>query len=111
MELSQPADEMAMDHFTCALYGKIRAHRLETIPELGAPEVTWTSGYTYNKVFIGSQLYAFIEKTTGDIFAVASNGETRARTPSGNIHDRDRLKCCGPFHVLRLHRKKTLAKI
>jgi hypothetical protein len=71
-------------------------------PTLPLPNFTIQDGKRYIRVFRDNSVYAFIDKTTGDVLMPASY-KAPAKHPRGNIFNADGgLDCTGPYGIAYL---------
>jgi len=89
--------------FFVGLTDKLDAHWKATMPaDFPQDEVRAENGRRYVKVIVGTSVYAFLDKTNGNVLKPAS-WKSPAKHARGNIFKADSgLNCCGPYSVAYL---------
>lgn len=98
IETQRPVTPSDLEAFRRQLVAKFKRHHAEHLPNVPADPVTIKRGRKYTRVFNGATCYCFVVMATGDILRPAS-WKTAIEHPRGNIHNKEPLKCCGPYGV------------
>jgi len=98
VEVLREVTAFDLEAFRCQLVDHLERHRLEHFPNLPAKPVTVRRGRKYTRLFQGSSVYCFIVMETGEILKPES-WKKPAKHARGSIHNKEPLKCCGPYGV------------
>jgi hypothetical protein len=101
VEVIREVTPFDLEAFRCLLVDFLERHRAEHFPRLDPDPVTVKRGRKYSRIFKGSSIYCFVVMATGEILKPES-WRKPAKHVRGSIHNKEPLKCCGPYGVAYL---------